>query len=383
MSHPLIDQAVDVLGKLVAFKTVPSASNLPLVRWVEAYIALSSTQVCVHGEKASLVATVGPPVEGGIILSGHTDVVDVADQHWQTPPFTLVEKSGRLYARGACDMKGFIACVLAQLPEIKTRPLKRPLHLALSRDEEIGCKGMVDILAMLRAANICAQAAIVGEPTRMRVVAGHKGGSEVRTIFTGSAAHSAMPEAGTSAITAAAQFIGFLAQMGQEMATHPQRDSPFVPPYGIINVGLVRGGTALNIIPGHCEVAWHYRALPGDANTVIDEARRYTEEVLLPIMRRHGHPASVETIVDTIYPGLPVHLDSTAVRLAKTLLAVEDHSVASFGADAGYFHQAGIPAVLVGPGSITQAHKPDEYVEITQLNECLHFLDKVITFCCE
>lgn len=377
---------MSLLAELVAFNTESSRSNLALVRRAESVLsdvgAATAVKKNAAGDKASLFATIGPAVSGGVVLSGHSDVVDALKQTWRSPPFELTEADGRLHARGACDMKGFVACALAQAPAFAAAKLKRPLHVALSRDEEIGSIGMPDMLAMIAQTGLSPAAAIVGEPTRMRVVSGHKAGYEMRTTFTGVAAHSSLPAAGASAIVPAARFAVFLAALSESMARTPAAGSPFEPPHGIINVGIVRGGSARNIVADHCEVQWHYRPLPeDDAAGVVAQAERYCEEELLPMMRVNGHAAEIKTITDAYYPGLAPRPGGSAVRLAQTLL--DDDSppaVAPYGADAGYFQQAGIPAVLVGPGDIAQAHKPDEFIAVSELERCLRFLDALLVY---
>ena len=381
MPHPLLKDTISLLGKLTAHNTEPSRPNLALVDEVRDYLRAHDLPAQVEldetRQKASLLCTIGPAVDGGIVLSGHTDVVDALGQTWQTPPFTLTEKSGNLHARGSCDMKGFIACVLANAPAFAAANLSRPVHIALSRDEEIGSVGMPQMLEMFRATNLAPAAAIVGEPTEMKIIAGHKAGHEMLTVFKGVAAHSSMPSAGSSATVAAARFAVFLDGLSREMAASPLAGSLFDPPHGSINVGILRGGTAKNIIASECVVDWHYRSLPGeDANLIIERARKYAMEELLPQMRANGHAAAdIEFMEESNYPGLLPEEDSPALALARELLGEQDYGVVPFGADSGFFQQGGIPAVLVGPGSIQQAHKPDEFIAIAQLESCLTFLD--------
>lgn len=380
MPHPLLPQTISLLSRLASHNTQTARPNLELVEEVRAYLRQQELEAEValddSGQKATLLCTIGPKVDGGVVLSGHTDVVDALGQTWQSPPFELVERDNRLYARGACDMKGFIACVLAQAPAFAAARLKAPVHIALSRDEEIGSVGMPQMLEMIRASALAPMAAIVGEPTEMKIVAGHKAGYEMLTIFHGVAAHSSMPRAGTSATVPAARFAVFLAELSDEMSRAPAAGSPFEPPHGIINVGILRGGTGKNIVADRCVVDWHYRPLPGDdVEQVIGRARRYAMDTLLPQMRAGGHPAEIEFLTESSYPGLLPQEDSPALQLARQLTGERDYGVAPFGADSGYFQEAGIPAVLLGPGSIAQAHKPDEYIEIAQLSQCLDFLD--------
>ena len=288
------------------------------------------------GEKASLLANVGrlPKTRRGrAICPDNTDVVDALGQKWQTAPFEMSEKDGKLYGRGSCDMKGFIACVLASLPDFLAADLHLPVHVALSRDEELGSIGMKDMLALIKESQHRPAVAIVGEPTRMAVVAGHKAGCEMRTVFTGYEAHSSMPDAGVSAVLYAARFVVFLEQLSARMAASPLAGSLFSPPYGTINTGILRGGTALNIIAGSCEVMWHYRPLPTDnADTVLQEVEKYLYEELLQQMRASGHPAEINNEIIARYPGLSPSPDSPAVMLAQTLSGISDYAVVPFGA---------------------------------------------------
>ena len=383
MTHPLLPEALTLLSSLVAHNTDPDSSNQALVAEVETYLRshglTALTEPDASGEKISLLCTIGPDTPGGVVLSGHTDVVSVKGQDWQSPPFELNERNGRYYARGSCDMKGFIACVLAQAPHFAAAKLSVPVHIALSRDEEIGSVGMPQMLEMVKQSGAAPAVAIVGEPTQMKIVAGHKAGYEMLTVFTGVEAHSSMPSAGSSANVPAARFAVYLEELSQAMASAPVAGSLFDPPHGSINIGIIHGGTAKNIIAGRCVIDWHYRPLPHeDPEIVVEKARRYAADVLLPQMRANGHQAaSVEVTTDSCYPGLTPDEHSPALRLVRQLTGQTDYQVVSFGADSGHWQQGGIPAVLLGPGSIQQAHKPDEFITADQLSCCLEFLDKL------
>ncbi|MDM5147010.1 acetylornithine deacetylase [Candidatus Persebacteraceae bacterium Df01] len=383
-THPRLPDAIQWLRELVAFDTIPSHNNINLVRYVETKlreININST-ICPtnDGGKASLLATIGPTVDGGVVLSGHTDVVDTAGQQWATPPFELCESNGRLYARGSCDMKGFVACALAMAPVFSAATLSRPIHLAFSRDEETGCLGSADILALLKDSGMKPAAAIVGEPTHMKIIAGHKSGVSVKTIFHGVPAHSATPAAGISAIRFAARFITHLESLETDLRRRAPADSPFVPPHATVNTGVITGGTALNIIAARCEVNWHYRGMPSDKpEDFVAQVEDFLQNTLLPEMRASGHPATIENIVNSFEPALAPRPDSPAHQIAVKLTGNTDSDVVPFCTEAGHFQQDGISAVVIGPGDIAQAHKPDEYIEISQLAECLHFLDNLCT----
>lgn len=382
MAHPLLASTLSILTELVSYNTESSRPNIDLVLWIKEYLSShdidSSTLYNEDHTKLTLLSSIGPTVDGGIVLSGHTDVVDALSQTWQTPPFTLTQANEALYGRGSCDMKGFIACVLAQAPTFAYAKLKKPIHIALSRDEEIGCIGMEDMLRLMGQNNVKPAAAIVGEPTSMTIVAGHKPGYEMKTTFHGVAAHSAMPDKGYNANIPAAQFCLYLRDLTEKMAATPRADSLFEPPHGVINVGIVQGGAAINIVADYCEVKWHYRPLPDEeSEVVIQKIIDYTQEVLLPMMQKSNHPVRIETKILGKYPGLIPDPSADAMMVAKQLTGQSDYGVAPFGADAGHFQKAGIPAVLLGPGSIAQAHKPDEFIQISEIINCLTFLDSL------
>ena len=377
-SPPRLRQAISLLGELVAFDTSQPRPTLPLIKLAVKKLRAAGASCRVSsGAKGAIFATIGPlRAAGGVILSAHADVVDARGQKWKTPPFVMTRDGDRLYGRGTCDMKGFIACALAAAPMFGEAKLKRPLHFALSSDEEIGSVGMPDLLKLMRESGAKPALAIVGEPTRMIPVAGHKAGFEMKTIFRGVAAHSATPDQGVSAVAEAARFAVFLEELTARMAREKNPDSPFHPPHGVINAGLIRGGTARNIIAGECELEWHYRPLPeDDSGKILAEVEAYLEAAQ-ERMRGGGHAsARVENLKESSYPGLRVEEDSPALALARRLLGRDDWTTAPYGADAGYFQAAGIPAALAGPGDIAQAHKPDEYIESSELEKCLEFLD--------
>lgn len=379
--HPRLESAVEWLRELVAFDTTPPQSNKALVAHIAARLrnenGIDGAMLDGGEDKTSFLAAVGPKTDGGVVLSGHTDVVSTDGQEWSSPPFSLREADGKLFARGACDMKGFLACVLAAAPDFAAADLKKPVHFAFSRDEEIACAGSQDMLRLIRESGMRPGAAIIGEPTRMKIVAGHKTGLTMRTVFRGSPAHSSVPAAGVSAIPFAARFVCHLRDWEDEMRANADSASPFAPPYGTINVGMIEGGTALNIFAERCTLHWHYRGMPGDdTDAFADATDDYLQNTLLPEMRRGGHPADIVNTRTSFYPGLTPE-ESEALSLARALSGETGYEVVSFGTEAGYFQKDGIPAVVIGPGDIAQAHKPDEFVEKTQLSECLLFLEKL------
>ena len=375
----LLAQTRAILADLVAFESVTETSNLDIVRYIEARLARLGieSELTFDGarEKANLCATFGRDGDGGVALSGHTDVVP-AGVGWSAPPFRLTEKDGKLFARGAADMKGFIACALACAPAFAAARLRRPIHLALSFDEESRSAGAPILVAAMRQKRAPA-AAVVGEPTMMKIVAGHKAGFEATTDFFGVAAHASDPRAGVNAAFFAARFVCEIEAMALECARRPRPRSDFEPPYSTLSVGVVAGGVARNMLPQTCEVAWEYRPLPDD-DAAAAVAR--IEEIVARLdgeMRAQNPRAGAKNRFIDSYPGLPFEPDSPALRLARELLPEGGCEVVAYGADAGCFHRGGIPAVLAGPGDIAQAHKPDEFVAVAQLAECLDFMSRL------
>ena len=375
----LLAQTRAILADLVAFESVTETSNLDIVRYIEARLARLGieSELTFDGarEKANLCATFGRDGDGGVALSGHTDVVP-AGVGWSAPPFRLIEKDGKLFARGAADMKGFIACALACAPAFAAARLRRPIHLALSFDEESRSAGAPILVAAMRQKRAPA-AAVVGEPTMMKIVAGHKAGFEATTDFFGVAAHASDPRAGVNAAFFAARFVCEIEAMALECARRPRPRSDFEPPYSTLSVGVVAGGVARNMLPQTCEVAWEYRPLPDDdAAAAVARIEKIVARLDGEMRAQNPRAGAKNRFIDS-YPGLPFEPDSPALRLARELLPEGGCEVVAYGADAGCFHRAGIPAVLAGPGDIAQAHKPDEFVAVAQLAECLDFMSRL------
>jgi len=327
--------------------------------------------------KANLFATIGPEREGGVALSGHTDVVPVAGQSWSSDPFTLTEREDRLIGRGATDMKGFIACALAATPAFKAANLKVPIHFALSYDEEIGCLGVRKLIPELAASLPKPRMVIVGEPTRMKAVGAHKGINVFTTTVTGTDGHSSRPRAGVNAIAFASEIVRYLYHLSDELAREGA-DSGFDPPGTSLNVGTISGGTAVNMIARQCSVHWEFRPVPAtDPKTVIARLDEFVARDILPRMRAIDPAASVATHMDVSSPPLAPDPNSPAVHLACELNGDNAPGTVSFVCEAGLYHLAGVPAVVCGPGSIAQAHQPNEYVEIAQLKACEAFLGRL------
>ncbi|WP_337994493.1 acetylornithine deacetylase [Pseudovibrio exalbescens] len=375
--------STEILSKLVGFDTASANSNLPLIDWVEDYLkefGLEPYRVYDHtGEKANLFVTIGPDDAAGYILSGHTDVVPVTGQDWSQDPFTLTEKDGKLYGRGSCDMKGFLACCLAKVPKMVEARLKKPLHLAFSYDEEVGCIGVRGLLEDLKTRGLDVEACFVGEPTDMQVVLAHKSKASYSVVFTGLSCHSSLAPHGVNAVHYAARFVNKIEQMAKELAAGP-RDDLFDLPFSTAHTGVIRGGTALNIVPEQCELMFEFRVLPRESlSACVAEIKRYAMEELLPEMREVYPEANIEFIPSSEIPGLDTEAEEPVTILAKRLAGRNDHAKVAYGTEGGLFQQMlGIPTVVVGPGSIEQAHKPDEFIKISEMQKCERFLDHLI-----
>lgn len=370
------------IERLVGYDTTSSKSNLALIDDVEAYLrehgAATYRVYNCDRSKANLYAVLGPNRAGGVVLSGHTDVVPVEGQAWSTDPWRIIEKDGRLYGRGTCDMKSFSAVALSLVPEMKAAGLKRPVIFALSYDEEIGLLGAPHMIAEIRDKLPAPEAVIVGEPTMMKVIDGHKGIASFRTTVTGFTTHSSQPDRGVSAVEAAAKLIAIIADMRARRAKAADPDSPFKPPYSSMTVNVVRGGTQLNIMAGECSFEWDCRAIPGDsAHEILKEFTERARGVEAE-MRVQAGCCRVETIEITNAPPLAPNPDNPAADLAKSLTGHNSTDVVSYAAEAGQFQEAGFSVVICGPGSIDQAHQPDEYISIDQIGQATEFLRKLI-----
>ena len=378
---------IELLSSLIGFDTVSAKSNLALIRWVRDYLAeygAAATLIASEdGRKANLVATLGPEVADGIVLSGHTDVVPVTGQVWTSDPFATREHEGRIHGRGTADMKGFIAVVLSLVPEILAAGLDRPVHLALSYDEEVGCLGAPALIRHLVQDLPRPRLAIIGEPTGMKVANRHKGIYAFRTVVSGRDGHSSLPDRGVNAIAHAARIIAYLGALAEDLRAEA-RDDDFTPPHTTLNVGTIEGGTALNIVPRECAFRWEFRPVPGvDPDRVAARVRAHIDKEIAPRLLAEAAEADREAVgiatEETVrVPPLVAVPDQPAETLALALTGDNRAGTASFAAEAGLFQKAGIPAVLCGPGSIEQAHQPDEYVSVAQLEACEDFLRRLI-----
>jgi len=377
--------STDLVKALVGYDTTSRNSNLELIAFIGDYLAglgVSSEIIqSEDGNKANLWATIGPADVPGIVLSGHTDVVPVDGQEWSTDPFTASESDGRLYGRGTSDMKGFIAAALAAAPRMIKASLKTPIHFAFSYDEEVGCLGVHGIVSHMSGRSPLPRAVIVGEPTEMRVVNAHKGVFGFRTTVRGVEAHSSATHIGVNAIMYAADLIAFLSELARERREDREHDHAFDPPYTTVHVGTVRGGTALNIIPKECSFVWEYRLLPGESETeIIDRFEAYAAETVLPRMKAVSEAADIVTERKSRVSPLIAESESAAETLAMLLAETNKTSVVSFGTEGGIFQDAGVPTVICGPGSILQAHKPNEFIDIAQIKACDVFLERLIAY---
>ena len=374
-----LEEAITVLERLVGFDSISGQPTHEIVGYIGDYLASHGVEVTLShdeaGERANVFATIGPEADGGVVLNGHTDVVPVDGQHWSSDPFHLTRDEDRLVGRGSVDMKGFLACVLASVPVFKAAGLKRPVHIAFTYDEEIGGLGMPVLLENMAGKPFRPAIVIVGEPTEMKIVTGHKGGFEMRTEITGHAVHSCDPTKGVSAISAAMQLIARIEEIGARLAAARPETSPYTPPYGTFNIGTIEGGAARNATAGWCNFDWEFRPMPGeDGRPIIAEIETYAQEVLLPPMQAVHYGAAIDVITEVYVPPLDDRNAEAAAAFVAEVTGRNSREVVAFGTDAGYFSDAGFSTVVCGPGSITRAHAPDEYIEVGELQQGLDFM---------
>jgi acetylornithine deacetylase len=374
-----------MLAELVRFDTTSRDGNIPLIAFVERYLDswdIPHFRVDYEaGKKTNLFATIGPDIAGGIVLSGHTDVVPVDGQTWASNPFELTERDGRLYGRGTCDMKGFIAVALALVPRFKAANLKIPIHLALSCDEEVGCKGVRPLVAHIRDQMKKPKAVIVGEPTSMQVVNAHKAALTFSTEVTGHEAHSSLTDQGVNAIMVAGELLGEISRIREDLMARGDPSHRFNPPYSTIHVGVIKGGTAKNIGPRRCSFQWETRLLPlADPAEVPGRFEKFAAS-LEPAMKKIAGDAGINNQQTNVVPGLAPEDNSPAEHLALHLAGANGTHAVSYCTEAGLFQQIGIPSIICGPGSIEQAHKPDEFIDISELRKCEKFMERLLEHC--
>ncbi len=375
--------AIAILDRLIAFDTVSSRPNAGLMEYVRDLLAGAGIASVLipdpAGGKANLYATVGPQDRGGVMLSGHTDVVPVEGQAWTKPPFALTQEDGRLYGRGTADMKGFVACAIAAMIRAAGRPLAVPLHLALSYDEEIGCMGVRSLVDMLAAAPVKPAMCIVGEPTAMQVATGHKGKVALRATCTGREGHSALAPLALNALHLAADFIGVIRATQARIATEGPFDGDYDVPYTTVHAGKMQGGVQVNIVPNTATIDFEIRSLAGvDVEALITELRAGAEAIVAPLRAEFPEAAiRVERLWD--YPGLGTPTDARVVRFVQSLTGANGTIKVAFGTEGGLFDaRLGIPTVICGPGSMAQGHKPDEFVTVEQMERCGAMLSALI-----
>jgi acetylornithine deacetylase len=377
--------SLDLVKDLIAFDTTSRDSNLALIDYAQTLLEKSGARCRrtpdVSGKKANLFATIGPDGDGGFVLSGHTDVVPVDGQDWSSDPFKPEVRDGRLYGRGACDMKGFVGTALSLAPEIARAKLKRPIHFALSYDEEVGCVGVTGLLEDLKQWNLKPALAIIGEPTLMKIVGAHKGGAKLMTKCCGREHHSSGPEKGANAVMMAGEFVSLLDSVWDEQRV--DQDGRFDPPHSTVQATMIHGGTAVNILAREADVTWEYRCLPDrDPQKIIDRVKARADAEILPKYRKRATEAAFDTTLHARYPGLKMDEESPAILLARELTGANQVDAVAYGTEAGHFQSYGIPAVICGPGSIEQAHRPDEFCALSELEACEAFLRKVIAKAC-
>ena len=374
--------SVEMISRLVAFDTTSRESNLALIDFVRDYLdrwrVKSELVYDAERRKANLYATIGPSDRGGVMLSGHSDVVPVDGQKWESDPFRLGERDGRFFGRGSADMKSFIAIALAKVPDFLAQPLDTPIHLALTYDEEVGCLGVRPLINALAGKPVKPRLCIIGEPTLMQPVVGHKGSRRLRCHVHGHEAHSSLTHRGVNAVEAAAELVAYLKGMARRKRAEGPFDPGFDPPYTTIHTGLIAGGTAVNIVPRECRFDFEMRYLPQDEPTaIVDELKRYAA-TLLPEMHAVSEEAGIAFEETNGVPALSAKDSDEVVQLALALSGANATGKVSFATEGGLFQEAGIPTVICGPGSIDQAHKPNEFIAIGQIRECEGFLDRLI-----
>ena len=383
MDAPANLGTAEMLARLVSFDTTSRNSNLALIGFVRAYLDAHAIPYRIStdasGEKANIHAIVGPQSPGGVALSGHVDTVPVDGQAWSADPFTLRRADGRLYARGAADMKGFVSACLAAVPEIKARNLARPLHLFISYDEEVGCQGAQRMLQDLDESGLKPALCVVGEPSGMQPILAHKGKLNLRVTVRGRTGHSSEPGKGVNAIQAAGEALGYVAAEARRLASEGPFEDGFDPPHTTIHVGTIQGGTILNIIPEHCEFIMEWRTIPrDDATRHLERMQRFIADTIEPAMHTVSRGTGFDFNVLTTMPGLSLDADHPLTAIVKQLTGSNSTGKVSYGTEGGYYQGAGIATIVCGPGHIAQAHQPDEWIAQEQLDACDAFIRRLV-----
>ncbi|WP_406873744.1 acetylornithine deacetylase [Aminobacter sp. P9b] len=377
-----LESTLNVIERFISFNTESSRSNLELVDWVEGSVKGPRVSCFrtfnAEKSKATLCITVGPPVDGGVVLSGHIDVVPVEGQAWSSDPYSLRQADGRLYGRGTCDMKAFGAIAVAHIPYFLASNIAKPVHIVLSYDEEVTSRGSIAVIEEFGRSLPKPSSVIVGEPTMMKVADTHKSISTYYTTVTGHEAHSSKPNIGANAIMGACELVDELYRFAARLEKETDPSGGLEPAYSTINVGTISGGTARNILARECKFHWEFRGLPGiPQDLAVRHLERYASAKVLPRLRRYTDDATISTIVGTEVPGLVREPGSMAETLALKLSESNETVAMPFATEAGQFQVRGYPTVLCGPGNVDQAHQPDEYIAVDQVESCMRFMRRL------
>ena len=378
-----LDKTISVLTDLIGYPSVSSESNLDIINYLSDKIKSLGGKIDIiktsDNKQANIFATIGPEIDGGIVLSGHTDVVPAKELNWNSDPFKLTRKDDLLYGRGSCDMKGFIASTIVAAEILKNKNLNYPVHFSYTYDEEVGCFGARHLIKELKKYKYKPSIVIIGEPTNMEIIEAHKGDCEYTTCFHGIEGHASNPEKGLSAIQYGSLFTNKLFEIGNELKRRAPSDSPFNPPWTTVQVGKIEGGVAHNVIAGQCSIDWEMRPInEEDKNFVKNNLLKYCQNKLLPEMQSKFAEAKIETETIGEIPGLIPQKDNQARVIMQDLLQSNSTGVISFGTEAGIFQEMNMDVVVCGPGSIDQAHKANEFVSISELDKCLQNLLKLL-----
>lgn len=374
-----VDQTVDMLGTLVGFPTVSADSNLDMINFVAEVLETAKARVNIYhdetGNKANLFAMIGPEEEGGIVLAGHSDVVPVTDQAWTTDPLQMKEEYDRLSGRGTCDMKGFIAAAVTMAPEFSKFTKRRPIHFAVTYDEEVGCFGAKALIECLKQQGVSPRVAIVGKPTSMRIIDGHKGCYEYSVHFCGQGGHGSLPDTEVNAVEYAAKYVHELVSIRKQLEKRAPKNSLYDPPWTTINTGRFNGGVARNVIPEQASVEWEMRPVcEEDADFVKSRLQQFCDHNLLPKMRAVCPQARIDLEAISEIENFEPAAQNEAKDILAELTGSSESDLVSFGTEAGIYQSMGMNVAVCGPGSIVQAHKPDEYVTMEQMDSCLKML---------
>ncbi len=382
-AHPLRATAIDILAALVSFDTTSSKSNQALIDWVESYLGgqgVASVRIPdPEQDKSSLFATIGPEGIGGVGLSGHTDVVPVEGQNWTSDPFTLVARDGKLYGRGACDMKGFLACALAMVQQFKHQGLRVPIHLLFSYDEEIGCTGVLPMIDRLGVDLPKPRVVFVGEPTEMTVVDAHKGPCRWVATLKGRAVHSSLADRGVNTIHYASRLLAELSLIEAELAQ--RRDERFDPPYTTLQVTQINAGRASNIVPEECWFGWEIRGVPGANADAVEQRIVALARTLETEMRTRAPEAEIAVMRTNYVPPFAADAEGAALPLALKLAGTNETFAVAYATEASHFAAHAMSTIVCGPGNIAQAHTPDEWIAVEELDKCLGFMDRLAAWC--